>query len=68
MTTKQTPALDLISYSMNSHRSSWWMINALKMAEERDPLDVLRDAESIVHIFKMRCDELLNESRESVTS
>jgi hypothetical protein len=68
MTTKQTPALDLIRYSMNSHRSSWWMINALKMAEERDPLDVLRDAESLVHIFKLRRDELLNETPASVTS
>jgi len=68
MTTKQTPALNLIRDLKNSAYTSYWLTNALQSAEERDPLDVLRDAETLVHIFKMRCDELLNESRESVTS
>jgi hypothetical protein len=68
MTTKQTPALNLIREVLQSHGSSYWLTNALKSAELRDPVDALRDAETLVHIFKMRWDEIANEALESVTS
>ena len=68
MTTKQTPALNLIREVLQSNGSSYWLTNALQSAERRDPVDVLRDAETLVHIFKMRWDEIANEALESVTS
>jgi len=68
MTTKQTPALNLARKILQSHGASYWLKNALQFAEKRDPVDSLRDAETLVHIFKMRYDEIVRESRESVTS
>jgi hypothetical protein len=68
MTTKQTPALNLIRDLKNSAYTSYWLTNALQSAELRDPVDVLRDAKTIIYIFSLRLDEMRNESRESVTS
>jgi hypothetical protein len=63
MTTKQTPALNIIRDVLKSPASSYWLTNALQSAERRDPVDVLRDAETLVHIFKMRWDEIAEECR-----
>jgi hypothetical protein len=68
MTTKQTPALNMIRDLRESNYSSYWITNALQDAEQRDPLDALHDAETLVRVFKMRVHEIVNESRESVTS
>jgi hypothetical protein len=62
MTTKQTPALNLIRDLKDSPYTSYWLSNSIESAELRDPVDVLRDAESIVHIFRMRLEEIRNEA------
>ena len=68
MTTKQTPALNIIRDLKDSPYTSYWLTNAIQSAELRDPVDVLRDAKTLIYIFTMRMDEMRNESRECVTS
>jgi hypothetical protein len=62
MTTKQTPALNLIRDLKDSPYTSYWLSNAIQSAELRDPVDVLRDAKTLIKIFAMRIDEMQNEA------
>lgn len=53
--------IDKLNDALASPAASYWLKNALRALESRDPIDALNDAEALVAILETQLNELLGK-------